>query len=73
MANLFLPLAVMRSLGVLNIPLIELICSLLPQVIFCPIGEMSPAHLVVTFMSASLKLIMNEDLTACLVHCSGKQ
>lgn len=29
----FLPLAVMRSLGVLNIPLIELICSLLPHVI----------------------------------------
>lgn len=29
----FLPLAVMRSLWVLNIPLIELICSLLPHVI----------------------------------------
>lgn len=29
----FLPLAVMRSLGLLNIPLIELICSLPPHVI----------------------------------------
>lgn len=35
---------------------------------FCPIGEMSLAHWVMTFMSACQKIIINEDLTACLVR-----
>lgn len=35
---------------------------------FCPIGEMSLAHWVMTFMSACQKIIITEDLTACLVQ-----
>lgn len=58
----------MRSQGQLNIPLTELICSLLPHAIFfCPTSETSFTHWVITFMSALQKLIRNEDLTGCLM------
>lgn len=61
-----------RSQGQLNIPLTELICSLLPHAIFfCPTSETSFIHWVITFMSALQKLIRNEDLTGCLTQ--GKE
>lgn len=62
----FLPLAVMRSLWVLNIPLIELICSLLPHVISVQLLKCLMRSRSWPFMSASRKLIINEDLTALL-------
>lgn len=62
----------MRSQGQLNIPLTELICSLLPHAIFfCPSSKMSFTHWVITFMSVLQQLIRNEDLTACLMQ--GKE
>lgn len=73
MANLFKPLAVARSFPTVKYSINRINLFSAATCNFCPIAEMSPAHWVTTFVSASQKLIINEDLAARLAQVKHKK